>query len=87
VTQEIIIVAVVGTMEFLNLIKIFPQKIQKGFKSPFRMILNYFLKKGHFFSNFSFVQSQKELQDYTGSLSDTLIEERRSELWKSFYIH
>jgi len=31
-------------------------------------------------SDFSFSQSQKELENYSGSFSDTLIEERRSEL-------
>ena len=37
-------------------------------------------EKGYSFADFSFAESQEVLKNYTGSLSDALIEERRSEL-------
>lgn len=36
--------------------------------------------KGLSLSDFSFAKSQKNLENYKGSLSDTVIEERREEL-------
>ena len=35
-------------------------------------------------SDFSFSKSQKNLENYKGSFSDAVIEERRLELWKYF---
>ncbi len=35
-------------------------------------------------SDFSFSKSRKALEDYKGSFSETLIEERRKDLWKRF---
>ncbi len=37
-------------------------------------------------SDFSFLKSQKNLEAYTGSLSEAIIEERRLEQWKYFWI-
>ncbi len=37
-------------------------------------------EKGFSFDGFSFAKSQEVLKNYSGSLSDTLIEERRSEI-------
>jgi hypothetical protein len=37
-------------------------------------------EKGFSFADFSFAKSQEVLKNYSGSLSDALIEERRSEI-------
>ena len=75
-------VAVVGTFQngFVTL--------DKEFLSikPVRVIVTFLddiepsSEKRLLFSDFSFSKSQKILENITGSLSDTLIEERRSEL-------
>ena len=41
-------------------------------------------EKGLLLSDFSFAKSQKNLENFKGSFSDTVIEERRLELWKYF---
>ena len=62
-------------------------KLDKEFLSenPLRVIVTFLdevemsSKKPLSLSDFSFSQSQKNLENFKGSLSDTLIEERRSE--------
>ena len=75
-------VAVVGTYQngFVKLDKEFSSK------EPVRVIVTFLddvdasPEKTLSLSDFSFSQSQKDLENYSGSFSDTLIEERRSEL-------
>ena len=75
-------VAVVGTYQngYVKLDKEFSSK------DPVRVIITFLddvdtsSEKRLSLSDFSFSQSQKDLEDYSGSFSDTLIEERRSEL-------
>jgi len=54
----------------LNLIAIQPVKKEE---------VEHELKKGLSTSDFSFYKSQKNLENYKGSISDTVIEERRTE--------
>ena len=55
-------------------------------KDPVRVIVTFLdeiepsTEKRLLFSDFSYSKSQKALEHFTGSLSDTLIEERRSEI-------
>ncbi len=55
----------------LNLIAIQPVKKEE---------IKQTLKKGLSIADFSFSKSQKNLENYKGSLSDTIIEERRTEI-------
>jgi len=79
-------VAIVGTYQngFVKLDR------EVSSKDPVRVIITFLdeiepsTEKGLSLSDFSFAQGQKILEDYSGSLSDTLIEERRSDLWKYF---
>lgn len=54
-------------------------------KSPVKVIVTFLediqtLEKGLSLSDFSFAKSQKNLENFKGSFSDTVIEERRLEL-------
>ena len=63
-------------------------KLDKEFSSenPVRVIVTFLddvdasSKESLSLSDFSFSKSQKALENYSGSFSDTLIEERRSEV-------
>ena len=82
VIKAVNMVAVVGTYQngFV--------KLDKDFSSnkPIRVIVTFLdevdtsTKKRLSLSDFSFAESQKDLEHYKGSFSDTVIEERRSEL-------
>ena len=56
--------------------------------SPVKVIVTFLeeeqnkpdIKKRLLITNFSFLESQKDLANYKGSLSDVVIEERRAEL-------
>jgi hypothetical protein len=74
-------VAVVGTYQngYVKLDKDYPSN------SPVKVIVTFLediqteSEKGLSLSDFSFSKSQKNLEKYKGSLSDTVIEERRIE--------
>ena len=74
-------VAVVGTYQngYVKLDKDYPSN------SPVKVIVTFLediqteSEKGFSLSDFSFSKSQKNLEKYQGSLSDTVIEERRIE--------
>lgn len=63
-------------------------KLEKEFSSenPLRVIVTFLddvkisSKEPLSLSDFSFAQSQKNLEDFKGSFSETLIDERRSEV-------
>ena len=63
-------------------------KLDKEYYSnnPVKVILTFLdevptqIEKGLALSDFSFAQSQKNLENFKGSFSDTVIEERRLEL-------
>lgn len=63
-------------------------KLDKDYTSdnPVKVIVTFLedvqthSEKGLSLSNFSFAKSQKNLENFKGSLSDTVIEERRLEL-------
>ena len=75
-------VAVVGTYQNGYV------KLDRDFSSnnPVKVIITFLediqiqSEKGISLSDFSFSKSQKNLENYKGSLSDTVIEERRLEL-------
>lgn len=75
-------VAVVGTYQNGYV------KLEQEYKSdkPVRVIVTFLEEmdtssdKGMSLSDFSFSESRKALKGYTGSFSDTAVEERRSEL-------
>jgi hypothetical protein len=74
-------VAIVGTYQngYVKLDKDYPSS------SPVKVIVTFLEDvqidsgKGFSLSDFSFSKSQKNLENYKGSLSDTVIEERRIE--------
>ena len=63
-------------------------KLDKEYKSatPVKVIVTFLeeiitpTEKGLLLTDFSFAKSQKNLESYKGSLSETVIEERRIEL-------
>ena len=75
-------VAVVGTYQNGYV------KLDKDYETanPVKVIVTFLediqtqSEKGLSLSDFSFLKSQKNLENYKGSFSDTVIEERRSEL-------
>lgn len=75
-------VAVLGTYQngYVKLDREYPSD------SPLKVILTFLedvetsSKKTMSFSDFSFAKSQANLADYTGSLSDAVVEERRAAL-------
>lgn len=76
-------VAIGGTYQNGNI------KLDKEFlsKKPVKVIVTFLEEEtavtgedGLVLSNFSFAQSQAALKSFSGSLSDALIEERRSEI-------
>jgi len=79
-------VAVVGTYQNGYV------KLDKDYSTstPVKVIVTFLediqtqTEKGFSLSDFSFLKSQKNLKNYKGSFSDTVIEERRTELWNYF---
>lgn len=75
-------VAVVGTYQngYVKLDKDYPSD------TPVKVIVTFLediqsqAEEGISLSDFSFAKSQKNLENYKGSFSDTVIEERRREL-------
>ena len=75
-------VAVVGTYQNGYV------KLDKDYSTstPVKVIVTFLediqtqTEKGFSLSDFSFLKSQKNLKNYKGSFSDTVIEERRTEL-------
>jgi hypothetical protein len=82
IINKIAMIALVGTYQNGYV------KLDKEFlsKNPVRVIVTFLddvdtsSEKRLSLSDFSFSRSQKELGNYSGSFSDTLIDERRSEL-------
>jgi hypothetical protein len=63
-------------------------KLDKEFttSSPVKVIVTFLeeipmqTEKGLYLSDFSFAESQKNLEDFKGCFSDSVVEERRAEL-------
>lgn len=67
-------------------------KLDKDYssKKPVKVIVTFLedvqseSQKALLLSDFSFSKSQKNLENFSGSFSDTVMEERRMDLWKYF---
>lgn len=67
-------------------------KLDKEYSSnnPVKVIVTFLedvqsqSEKGFSLSDFSFSKSQKNLENYKGSFSEEVVDERRTELWKFF---
>lgn len=75
-------IAIVGTYQngFVKLDKDYPSKEPVKVIVTFLEDIQMHSEKGLSLSDFSFAKSQKNLENFKGSFSDVVIEERRLEL-------
>lgn len=75
-------IAIVGTYQngYVKLDKDYPSKKPVKVIVTFLEDIQIHSEKGLSLSDFSFAESQKNLENFKGSFSDTVVEERRLEL-------